>query len=1254
MKKNSKKIIILILLFISSKNKPCGIINLFKEEYILDQSDLLKLTQNLEEKHNGKEMTIYGWMKFNNDFKQNIPLLNLKIMKDKEENGKLFHNIISITYNESFFLIKFLKETKKTIEKKFFFNLKNNENWFFIGFSFDYSFGNLNFFVSDLIFQKNEKFKLNYRDFFIGKSFELDIGCIPNDELKKETLLKSCMLGFSKNFNYVFEYFEKIENLYLLGNGENKNINFLFDTLNGNKLYSNNDEEKNFITIENKIDQQNISEFKGNEQIFTDWMIEGYTENSDISSPGLFIVFSFREILIDKFLLFTVETENKIKINFFLEKIGNERKLKIDVIELSYAYIFSEIFPEKLTHKISISFINLKNELLILLKSPKKDEFNNKIPFFNVKNKSKLIFFNNSETKNGLINLYQISLFLNSSGVIYNKIKNNLSTHNLRCNKKCDLYSSIAFNKSTCLDCNQNYIFLSQISNCINFCPKASFNKENRCFKCKNENCEKELDQKFFEFSRTNSTDFLVSSANYPNYNIFKNDTFTIKVDNSFLGDKNYEKIKKNKNSVVYRINKIIDDDKVEFVYKDLLIDDGNKNILQNQNHLFEPINNKILKPKKKENKKKIIPKEEKEKEKERKNNNIKIFNPNIINNFTEDQKNNSENTKELKPPKFIDYKQNSSIDNICKILSKIVFYFIIIAFILGLIRLFIYFTYNDNNTFFYQKWIQSFLMAQYIVFTILYSFSFPYNLKNFLLNFFKISVKWQFFFTDLIKDNFSSSSYFKSKFFINNFSNFYNLNIQTHFILNSIFILFFHAGILVILVLFFLIYLCLIKKIKRKEMNGFTHYIKNIVHKSFFKIIISVFLIFMVEILIFAFYSLTINFKIHIKHILFFVSFLLCIIYLFFTIFFLLVILNKSFSKNNSNNFKFIIYGLDYLQNQQFYQFFQYLHYFFFSLFLVILNSKPFLQIILNLIILALFLLYLIFSRPAFKNFFKFDQIFVYFLLLIAIIFLFLLFIDEKYEFMNENSRYIFGFIIVLIFAFILIYNSLVVIILFFLEIINYFKYNRYEKKLEDNENLYYNNNLNLNRITSDRNNNILINDNENLDNEINNNFENFPIQGNNNINQQNDNHPNNKNEHYFNLRNPNFSKKNLNKMAELPEEKKNFIKNNKDEIFLNNLNDLPNKKPELNLKEKLKTQLANLEKKNEKIRKKLKSFKKLNDLKKKSKESDFMFKDSSIIQKEDSWNLKDVDYSLIDVNKDFENFADKVLRSEDKSRDN
>ena len=1231
-----ERIMILFLLFISTNNKPCGIINLFEGEYILDQSDLLKTRQNLEEQINGKEMTIYGWMKIDNDVKKQIPLLNLKMIKNK--NDDLFNNIISITYKETFFLIKYLEEEKKTIEKKFFFKIQN-QIWFFIGLSYDYGFGRLNFFVSDLLMQKNEKYYLNFQTFFIGKSFELDIGCIPNDKINKKTLLETCMIGFSKNFNYIFEYFENMENLYLIGNGKNTNVNFIFDIINGNKIYSNNNQEENFFIFEQISKQRKIFQFKGNEKVYTDWVFEKNVE--DVKSPGLYIVFSFKEILIDNFLLFSIETENDIKINFFLEKIESERKLKIEIEKFGYLYIFPKVFFQNFIQKISISFINIKNDLLFLLQDNKKKyQLSNKLSAFKLGKKSKVIFFDNKILKDGLINIYQISFFSNSSGIIYNKIKNNVSTHNLRCNQKCELYSSIVFNKSTCLECSQNFIFLSQISKCIDFCPKSSFNRENRCFKCETEKCEKELDQNFFNFRRKNSNQFLISTKNYPNYNIYKNNTFDIKVDDNLLDDKNYEKIKNNEFSVIYKINKVIDDKEVQFIYKDLLIDDGNKNILQNQNHVFKPLNNKS------ENNLKVEAKKNKE---------IKLFEEGKIEKFTEDLKQNVEK-KGVKSllPKIVDYKQNANIDNFFKVLAKVIYYFVIVTFILGLIRLFMYFNYNNNNTFFYQKWMQSMLMAQYIVFTILYNFSLPYNLYTFLLNYFKISIKWQSFFTSIIKDEYISYN-FQKNFFIKILPKLWRLKIHTHFMINMIFILLFHLGILLIFVFFCFIYLCVRKSIKQKKITTFNLYIKNIVKNSFFKIVFSCFLIFLVEILLFGFYSLSITFRIHFSHIIFFISFALSVTYIFFSIFFLLVILNKSFIKKNTKNYSFVIYGLAFSQNQQLYQFYQYIHYFFFSLLLIVSGKNGLIQIIVNLIILLIFLLYLIFGRPPLKNFFKFDQIFVYLLLFLAIIFLFLLSIDEEYSFISEDQRYIFGIVIVILFAFILIYNSLVVIIAFFFEILNYWKYNRYERQLEANENLHYNDNRNRNRIISDRNNNIFINDNvndqENINNEVSQNFDNFPNQENNNTNTNGLN-----NQNYYNIRNPNFSKRILEvKKNEIPEnngENKNLIDDdkNEDEILLKDLNE----EKKFILEERLKKNQFNSKNKSQNIRQRLKSFKKLNNLKKKTEDRNFEFKDSSMIQKEDSWDLNDVDYSLLDINKDFECFADKVLRSDNKLEDN
>jgi hypothetical protein len=201
----------------------------------------------------------------------------------------------------------------------------------------------------------------------------------------------------------------------------------------------------------------------------------------------------------------------------------------------------------------------------------------------------------------------------------------------------------------------------------------------------------------------------------------------------------------------------------------------------------------------------------------------------------------------------------------------------------------------------------------------------------------------------------------------------------------------------------------------------------------------------------------------------------------------------------------------------------------------------------------------------------------------------------------------------------------------MFFYEIYQCCKYKKYQTRLEQNENLRVNNN----RIISEGN-NILIDDERNRE-EINRRDVAYqhlpPIDGEEMIIEENSQHRDNI---LKDLESPpellNTEKVNKNKQLHL---NKNFIDFEEDN----------SEKKKKRLKDILKSKKKKLfEEKNFEIENRLGSLKKIQEMEVQKNENK---NDSSVIQKDDSWDLKDVDYTLIDINNDLKHLAEKVLDS-------
>ena len=123
--------------------------------------------------------------------------------------------------------------------------------------------------------------------------------------------------------------------------------------------------------------------------------------------------------------------------------------------------------------------------------------------------------------------------------------------------------------------------------------------------------------------------------------------------------------------------------------------------------------------------------------------------------------------------------------------LTSIIFFISILIGIIGIIFKCKYIE-SDYNTFYFQKFIQNFLICQYLNFWTIYNFSPPNSLNSFFLQFFKICISWHKIFKNKTKNNFSGKN-FSENFFYEEKMRFFINDIYTHFITNFSFIILLH-----------------------------------------------------------------------------------------------------------------------------------------------------------------------------------------------------------------------------------------------------------------------------------------------------------------------------------------------------------------------------------------------------------------------------------------------------------------------------
>ena len=970
--------------------KQCGIHSIIDKKIKINKtnSEIFEKKNILKPKNNLKSFTIFGWIKLKDKNKKKHPMFSFQFLNKKNNllNKKVFSVIYdNISNNDKYFKLEnFLNND---FEKKKIISIIN-EKWFFFVFSIDFEIKKIKVFFEGKEFIFENEYLLDLEKRLTKQNFFFYMGC---DFQNK----KNCSKIVIKNINYTLEKIDNINNLYLLVDSKKKKIDSYFFDIYNNK-FSNKLKNKN-ILLEGEpsfIDDNGLIYYSG-KNILKLEAPKNIIFNGVKTQSG-FIVFKFTRDIPNNFKLLTFyNNKNEIVFEIILKKnfIERKRSLILNIPKLNKRIYTKPFLRPKKLEKISFSIIEKYKNFQVWLNHQKEVVSSEFIEGTILKNGIYILFEKLKDNIKGGVIVYQINFLNTSKGFFYN-----LNKGNSKCFKDCDFLLDFD-NQAKCGDCKKKFVLDYEKLNCVDICPLNFKNEYNRCFECEKNNCS-ELEHDFFKITKIDDNTFEILQKNeIDNFDGDLNKIFNFDVSNAKI-DKDFKVYKKkdDKKKIIFVFEPInnhkFGNSHVKFSLKENLnLNDGFKNQIYMKNKKFK-LKNKFKK---------------------------------------EDE---------------TQY-QNKNVKKAFGILGRIAAIIFFISMFIGLIGLF-YKCKNITNTgffdFYYQKFLQTFLMSQYIAFWTFYNTRLPSNLENYFHYFFSYTINWHNLFKNSIYHSFDESSNFVENWYKNIFEEFHREHIHYNFVISFGFVLLLQLFIMFLSLVVYLIYDSKKKLIKSKIYNDFSEEIKITKENSFsiwtiiknhffYKFIFSIFMMFIIETIVFCLYNFSAK-KNCFEHSFFIFSFIvaivwlliLCILFVYTAIY---PFKNKKLllESNFYNKYGFIYKGLELTNYKKQFQTFQYLHYIIFSIVLVCAYNKKLVQIILNSVIYLLFFLLVVIQKPANTKFWKKEQIIIHSILLIAKCFIFSLVVDDKINLMNPKQRWIIGFLIMIFTFFCIIWNFFILI---------------------------------------------------------------------------------------------------------------------------------------------------------------------------------------------------------------------------------
>ena len=377
--------------------------------------------------------------------------------------------------------------------------------------------------------------------------------------------------------------------------------------------------------------------------------------------------------------------------------------------------------------------------------------------------------------------------------------------------------------------------------------------------------------------------------------------------------------------------------------------------------------------------------------------------------------------------------------DKINNLLGSVVYVIFVIGAVLATFSVFI----KNSDNFGFQKFIQTVLIMQYIAFWATYNVQLPETLNSFLGKIYELFMNNQQIFEEPMEKNHGHIEDFNMHFRVydDGYHKFVERNIFTHFLVNFGLIFVLQAAFIFIFILLKVIYNSKKKNTINQNSKGLK-VLKFLVESFNMKIFQTIFLIFILETVVFTLYNFQHS---NFDHLIYKISIFISFFYLIFILFLYLNTFCHSTNRNTTENsplslrtprkYLFIYQGLNENTIGKYFQTIQYLFYFLFGLLVIKGHKHPKMQVVVSFILFLFFIIYIVASRPATHNLWQIEQVTVHFILGFAHLLFLLLVLDAEKMNYKESTKNILGDCITYLLAIVLLWNSLILVFKFVMD---------------------------------------------------------------------------------------------------------------------------------------------------------------------------------------------------------------------------
>lgn len=1035
--------------------RPCGLVKIISDPQKLDKSTFVSAQQNFSDEFNGRTITIFGWVMLAKGSKNSAPIVDIRVLpnlNEKKEDVPITFDPFAAIYlrnaeSSARELVIKVAETQKDYRNEIVASAFKDEQWLFFAYSADYSTDSVVVYMSNLKdLEVYKEVKVSYKEFVFRQRLAINIGCSPGEKATS-TMLTQCMEGQAQHFSYILDFFKNPRYLYILTTDHNNDVVFMMDNYNQDpsRYVSKDKSRTQYQLLYHKdtptfLDSQKDYGFN-NDNIKTKGgttiaIPKGIAINNEnfVDSPTIYVKFNYTEPLIDDFMfLYLRDSYGHIVLDMQLVKMGDDRAAVITLSDKDVPLITPAIFKQGTKGSFAISIIKRLEKIGVMFYTFEGTLFSAFVDT-TLSGSFDIIFFDSSVSYQGAIQLIQINLLETAAGAIFNEFRDKYSRRNLECATNCSYLATLDVGRQTCVECGTDTVYNPQDSKCLSYCPISNKNLLGSCASCKTEKCL-ELDSGFFAANKI--SDFKVAMTEKKKVNGFKNDyadRFIVAVADSELGKQyNYTiDVMPQNRTAIYTFTALSGFDlngknvSISLSNNTGLFDDS-RNVIQNEGVFIILLG--IVAP----------------------NNDLDVNTPNVTK-PNHPVNPNSENSRLEK--------RNDGVENSFRIFGIFGCIALWITVGFGLLGLLLVNPNIQRTKFLYQKFVQSFLMFQFMAFWVFYNSYLPYNLLKYLEALYQYSTGWHNIFTSAARKNHGNDDDFAKYLLKNTHRRFYEENLVTHFVLSFGFVLLIQ---LIIIFVYGLVKALVITSKKRRmstpqnqenehltngvQENGAKPdaYVPNTKHMlskfmqssilSEFEwmLIATVFLIFTVEVTLYAVYNF---YGPSFKHSLFTFSFILAIIWTIIILVLLLHVLTYPFkpnvallkSDNNAIN-GFIHEGLRLTILRKNFQGIQYLFYMCFAITLVVAYNSRLSQSIITYCLFLAFLIYVLAMMPPETKFDRMEQIVVHVLLLVSFTFLIALVYDDSVRVMSPGDRWILGYFVAIFSFFVILWNMCIVV---------------------------------------------------------------------------------------------------------------------------------------------------------------------------------------------------------------------------------